>query len=206
LKESKTIINNCIFLTILSVVGVIFVLLSASLFGAGISSDSVKYIAIARNILSGQGYCNYDGDLVPSFPPLFPVTLAFLGLFGADPFDMVLFFNAIAFGLIIFFSGHLFFNYFKSKILATLGAISILLSIPLFFVSKMIWSEPFFILLVILFITYFLKLLLETANRIGLLLLVSILASLACLQRYIGITLILTGIILIFFFYLILIY
>lgn len=198
---SKENIKILTFSSILSIIGVFFVLISAFLYGAGMSSDSVKYIGIARNIISGNGYFNYDGDLVPSFPPLFPLVLAFFGMFGVDPFHLVLFFNAFAFGLIIFFSNRLFFDHLKSKLLAMIGSLAILLSIPLLFVSKMAWSEPLFILLITLFIAYFLKFLQEdNNNRIKFLIIVSVISSLACIQRYIGITLIITSCILLLIF------
>ncbi|MBK7227947.1 MAG: glycosyltransferase family 39 protein [Ignavibacteriales bacterium] len=83
----------------------------------------------------------------------------------------------------------------KSVALSILGTISILISYALVQVSLMALSEPLFILLILLFIYHFDKF--RSKQDYTSLFLLSIWASLACLTRYTGIVIILTGIILI---------
>jgi len=181
---------------ILGFAGVAIVLASTSVYGPGLSPDSIGYIVAANSLLSGDGYQGIGGSYV-SWPPLFPTLLAGLGQLGIEPLDGARFINAAVFGLIIFFTGHLLLSHLRSRAIAILGTASLLVSIVLIRVSVMAWSEPLFVLLSILFVIYLSKFL--TERRIGFLLLIGIFAALACLQRYIGFTLVLTGFISIFF-------
>jgi len=184
-------------LVILGLIGVALVLLSTSLYGVGISPDSTSYISAARSLLSGSGYLRYDGGPFVQWPPLFPTLLAALGLIGIEPLDGARFVNAFIFGFIVFTSGQLFLKRIRSKVLAILGSLSILLSMPLLSVSIMAWTEPLFTLLAILFVLCLSKFL--CWKTLPLLFLLAVIAALGCLQRYVGITLILTGFILIAF-------
>jgi len=73
---------------ILSVVGGASVL-TATRWGIGASPDSVVYVGVARNLLEGRGLTVPFGGageaLLTQFPPLYPATLAGLGLLGVDP-------------------------------------------------------------------------------------------------------------------------
>ena len=112
-----------------------------------------------------------------------------------DPQVSTSYVNAILFGLIIYLSGSFLLKYLKSVALSILGTISILISYALVQVSLMALSEPLFILLILLFIYHFDKF--RSKQDYTSLFLLSIWASLACLTRYTGIVIILTGIILI---------
>jgi len=185
------------FLAILGLTGAVLVLLSTSKFGVGLSPDSVNYVHCARSLLSGKGCLVYYGEPFTYWPPMFPVLLAALSLVGIEILDGVRFINSLAFGLIIFASGKLFLNLIKSKVLALLGAVSILLSFPLISVSVMAWSEPLFIMASVLFLIYLPKYF--ERRDVSLLITISIIAALASLQRYAGLVLILTGLMLIVF-------
>lgn len=193
--ESK--VKMRIILAVLSLIGMAVVLLSTSRYGVGLSPDSVHYISAARSLLMCKGYSHYDGSLFVCWPPLFPTLLAIAGLLGIEPLDGARFINAFAFGLIIFAAGQLFLKHIRSRALVLLGIVSILLSMPLLLVSTMAWTEPLFILFVVLFINFLLEFLDE--GRLLVFFSLSILAALSCLQRYIGITVVLTGFVLIIF-------
>ena len=77
IMDLRNELRNSWQLIILSIIGVILVLISTSLYGVGISTDSVTYISIARNILYNFDYSRYDGVLGVTFPPLFPLILSF---------------------------------------------------------------------------------------------------------------------------------
>lgn len=181
-------------LLLLALVGVVFVLLSTSRYGAGLSPDSVGYISIARNLIAGAGFVRYDGNFpTVVWPPLYPAVLALVGgIFRTDPLLIANILNALVFGLIVYVGGLLTFKHLSSfPAFALVGAFAILFSIPLFSVSVMAWSEPLFILFVLLsfiFADSYLE-----KNDVTSLILFSSSVALSCLTRYLGVTLILWG-------------
>lgn len=178
---------------VLGLAGVGIVLFSTSLYGVGLSPDSVQYISTARSLLAGDGYFAFDGNPIVSWPPLYPTLLAGLGLADIDPLDGARYFNAAVFGLTVFATGHLLRRHLESWALVILGTTSILISVVLLRVSIQAWSESLFVLLAILFVICLSRFL--TEQRFVFLLLIAVLAGLACVQRYMGITLVLTGIV-----------
>lgn len=183
---------------ILGLIGAGIVVASTSHFNAGVSTDSVIYISTARNIANGDGITAYYGPLIVE-PPLFPGILAVVfAIFKMDPLLSARFVNAFLFGFVIFLSGLLFNRHLKSSPgLASLGTAYVLVSITLVNVSLMVWTEPLFICLVLLFLI-FSERYIEKRGVISLLFL-SLFASLASLTRYLGIVLIITGIFIILF-------
>ncbi|MDR3627138.1 MAG: glycosyltransferase family 39 protein, partial [Ignavibacteriaceae bacterium] len=164
------------------------------LHGAGIFPDSVYYISVARNIANGSGFVGYDGYYYVLQPPLYPVLLGAIKiLLNTDPLISSGYVNAVLFGLTIYLAGLFFLKYLKSYTLVLLGTVSILISFVFIQIALTALSEPLFILLVLLFI-YFLEKYYVKPD-ITSLIIFSTAASLACLTRYIGIVLILTGVI-----------
>lgn len=181
---------------LLGLTGTALILFSTHRYGVGLSPDSVGYISTARNVADGKGFESYYGTYV-SQPPLFPTALAVsASIFLSDPLQSASIFNAVVFGLIAFFSGILFLEYLDGNVfLALYGVLAIVFFLPLNQVSRMAWSEPVFIFFTVIFLISG-KVYLErrtTASFIAL----AISAMLACLARYIGITLIIAGSILI---------
>ncbi|MFH1387675.1 MAG: hypothetical protein ABIH50_08415 [bacterium] len=185
-------------LAILSFIGTILVLICTARYGPGIDPDSISYMSTASSLLAGQGYLLWNGQPFTDWPPLFPTILAILSLTDLDFLNGAGFLNAIVFGLIIFTSGQLFCSVIRSRKLIILGTVSVLLSVPLLEVSVSVLSEPLFILLTILFIICLQKFILE--KQWSYLFSLSLIAALACLQRYMGVTLIFTGLVIILFF------
>ena len=181
----------------MSTIGVAIVLLGTSRYGIGLSPDSVIYISAARSLLSGHGYLMHSGAPFVVFPPLFPTVLAGMGLLGIEPLLGARLINAIMFGLIVFAAGQLIQRHVHSRVLAVVGTASICLSLPILDVSMMAWTEPLFIVLSILFVILAARFLVE--RTLISLLAMSALASLCFLQRYAGITIVLTGFLLIGF-------
>jgi hypothetical protein len=179
------------FLLMLSLVGVLLVVICTSRYGAGVTPDSVAYISTARNLLSGEGYARHDGRPFVDWPPLFPTLLAWIGLSGFDPLDSVRYVNAISFGLTILVSGLWLLNNVRSPPLVLLGSVAILLSRPLIYVSVFAWTEPIFVLFMLSSIFVMQQFL--QSGKVLFLLLSAIFAALASLTRYIGVTVILTG-------------
>ena len=183
-------------LLILGLLGVLLVLVSTSRFGPGVSPDSVALVSTARNLLSGKGYVQYDGSRFVSSPPLFPTLLALTGVYGFDPLDVARYFNAICFGAIIFISGLWLLKNIQPLPFALLGAGALLLSKPLIGVSAFAWTEPLFVLLVLAFIVEAGEYL-ERGKSLSLILLI-ITATLAFLTHYLGIAVILAGLVILY--------
>jgi 4-amino-4-deoxy-L-arabinose transferase-like glycosyltransferase len=187
-----SVINHGVF-TLLGAEGAVLIVLSTSHFGAGLDPDSVTYIGTARNLANGLGAVSYGGNPLVLQPPFYPFLLAIIArLFGVDPLSSTRVVNALIFGLTIYFSGWLISNLLgQSRIYSLVGAACILASPALFGVSVMAYSEPLFDLLAVLSLLC-LTVWLRDKNGIwfGLLILS---AALACMTRYVGITLILAG-------------
>jgi len=184
-----------VVLVVLGAAGVVLVILCTSRYGAGISPDSAGYLSASQSLLRGEGYRYFDGGIYTQWPPLFPTLLAALSAAGPEPVAGAGCLNAFAFGLIVYVAGRLFVRCTTSAAFALLGTLSIVLSAPLVGVSIMVWSEPVFIALAALFVLA-MPGFLRTQSRTSLVS-ISLLAALACLQRYAGVTLILAGCILI---------
>ena len=193
MRPLSAVCNSHAALLFLALVGVGIILTGTSKYGVGLSPDSIHYIFAARSILSDHSILAFGGSPLVSWPPLYPASLAGLGVLGIEPLTGARYFNAVVFGLIVLSSGHLFRNYLRSSALVILGTVLILVSVVLFRVSIMAWTESLFILLTIWFLIYLSKFL--TKQRFIFLLMVAVLAGFASLQRYMGITLVLTGLI-----------
>jgi hypothetical protein len=175
--------------------GVALILWLTNGYGVGATPDSVKYVATARSLASGNGFVDYDGSAITIWPPLYPslLALAQVGL-NSDPLQSARFINALLFGLIIYLSIKMTASICPTdgKAIA-LVAILVLLASPLQQVSVMAWSEPLFIALALLFLLSLGSFLKDrTLSRFALM---GIIAAVAPLVRYMGLTLIMTGVI-----------
>jgi hypothetical protein len=185
---------------VLGLAGLGIVLLATSNFGAGLSPDSIGYIAAARNLAAGNGFLWYNGDPIDFWPPLYPIILAIsIKFFGIDPLLSTHVINSFIFGLTIYLTGLLVYRYIENfAFLAIFGTVYILFSISLFSVSIMAWSEPPFILFVVLFLLT-IDLYLEKGS-LPYFMVAAIAALLACFTRYIGVALTISGMVAILFF------
>ena len=216
--ENKTykydLINLCVtvpFLVLIAACGVLLVLYSTSKYGSAITHDSVAYIYAAESILSGKGmqYFGYDSPLV-QWPPLFPLILAGMKSAGVNLIFASAHFNGIIYALVILISGLWILKNTRNGIFAIIGSLALLASIPLYYVSRFIWSETLFIFFTLLFFISMDNYIEKTYTKVPLqkktseesstekssikfLILASIFAALACLTRYIGITVVITG-------------
>lgn len=183
-----------LLLAVLSIFFMLLLLLRGVTYGAGVTPDSVAYISTARNLLAGNGFTQWNGHIYLDYPPLFPLLLAFIGIFGPDPADTAGYVNAFLFGLTIFLSSRWLQQYIlpphdstwraiRTWLLIWAGA-ALGLSLPLTIVSSRVLSEPLFILLTTSSLFAFDKFL-HTGKRSSLLL-SAIFTALACLTRYLG--------------------
>src|SRR5574341_1188324 len=70
--------NNRYWFVLASLMLVLMVLggIATARYGAGVSSDSVKYLSVAQNLLDGHGLYDHRGWPLLSWPPLYSMLLA----------------------------------------------------------------------------------------------------------------------------------
>jgi len=180
----------------LSLAGLAIVLVSTARYGAGLSEDSVTYISVARNLVAGRGFVPFEKELSVGYtiqPPLYPLVLALGGrAFRVDPLVPAHLPGAIFFAVMIYLSGMVMAAEPRPfPALPVLGSLCALVSRPLVELSVMAWSEPLFITLWLLFFLC-MQSFLEKGN-LKALIGASVSVALACLTRYAGVTLVLTG-------------
>ncbi|HHW30959.1 MAG TPA: hypothetical protein GXX20_04685 [Clostridiaceae bacterium] len=177
---------------ICSLTGAILVVICASKYGPAISTDSVAYIYSAKSLLAGEGYVyfGYQSAFI-QWPPLYPSLLALFIALGIEGWSAALYINAVIFSGVIFLTGLWLLKNSRSHVIAFLGSLSVLFSIPVFHVSKYVWSEPLFILLILLFIIHIGEYLKN--QKVLDFYLAAIFSSLAFLTRYSGVIVVLAG-------------
>lgn len=176
-----------------AVAGFFLVILATDKFGPGISPDSINYIAAARSFANGQGFQQYDGSPFTHWPPLYPAILGASVFFDCDILNFARLFNAIIFSLSIFWFGRLASGVIHSQVIMVVGTATAVLSFPLLKMFVMVWSEPLFILFVLVFIERLGRLHGDQSNLTRSTAILAGLAAAACLQRYIGIALVFAG-------------
>ena len=168
--------------------------LRTSTYGAALTGDSIVYLSVAESLAAGEGMRTFDGGDSALWPPLFPMLMAFASLFGLSLEQAGRFANILAFGLILLVSGLWLQRRLQSRLLAVAGAVSMTASLALNHVATSLLTEALFILFALLALMRLESFL----NRDGgwpALLLSAIFAALAAVTRYMGLALILTGII-----------
>lgn len=174
--------------------------LSISKYGLGISTDSTHLLFAALNLSRGQGLYSFDGSFVALWPPLYPALLAFIQLvLRVDPFVAATILQFLAFGGISICLSLLFLKIFPesfwlalaASVLSDIGAVSL----DVFTFVDSDYVHLFFVVLFILLAGYYLK-----GKSARTLFAMSAVGMLAMLQRYLGVAVIATGVVLVFFF------
>ncbi len=188
-----------LYLSILSLTGGILIYLAASKVGPGVSNDAAMMLSVSENITKGNGLIDFRGDVLTQFPPFYPLLLA-LGkmLFHQDVVVIGWVVNILVFSTITWFSGMMFYWACSDEpIFAYIGSFIIFSSTSLIKISSNIASDPFFMLIVILFLMSLSSYL--STRRYIYIILSSILIVIGCFQRYAGLSLIpVAGLILIY--------
>ena len=175
-----------IFAGIAGVVGAGIVLVATSVYGAGVSSDSVFYLSSADNFARGAGFFDFKGDPLTDFPPLYALILGVLTrISGISPFVWGRFFNAAVIALLIVSTAMLLKRCFpENRLWLILGTAITLVFLPLYTLAANIATDPLYILLTVWFCLAA-QSLLETRSLRWLVLMT--LLSLACtMLRWIG--------------------
>lgn len=160
--------------------------------GAGLSTDSITYIEGARSILTDW---NLEG-IGTHYPPLYFILIALVGFFTNDTLEALrclqiftVAINFVIFSLIVWKGTN------KAIFPTIICSVLFVTSQSVLHIHTMAWSEGSFCLFALLGF-YFLANYLEYENRqFQSLLFSALFIGLAFLTRYIGITLIITGVI-----------
>ena len=180
-------------LLLISVIGFLLIL-QATPEGAGLSDDSIAYIAGARSIAAGDGYREAwleSNQPVTHFPPAFPSVLAFFGFLGIDPLHAARYVNAFLFFLTAGLLGILAWRMTPSLTAGLVLAGLFILCGDLLQVHAMAMSEPLFIFLSLLSFWMF-DLYFERHHHWLWLIACGTFAGMAYLTRYSGLALVAT--------------
>lgn len=176
-----------------AIIGFILIQVLCSYGGIGVSPDSVVYISTAQNIHDHGAINDFTNMPVMDFPALYPIFLSgviFLTGKSVLAFGPIL--DGLLFALLIWLCGWMmnrfstFSRWYKWTIL-----LFIVLSPCLLEIYSMVWSETLFLLLSVLFMIgchrYF------HTHSLRSLLLIGVIAGLACVTRYAGVSIVATG-------------
>ena len=180
--------GHTLFLIAVSVLGAALVLARGLTHGPALHWDSINYLAVARNLLAGEGFLNYDGTPYTLWPPLYPLLLALLTAGGPgllDPLAVAGPLNAALLGVTVFVAGRYLHRRLESRFLALWAPLVLALALPLGELARWALSEPLFVLLLTLALAAADDHLAE--GRRSSLALAALCAALALLTRYQGV-------------------
>jgi hypothetical protein len=182
-----------IYLSLLALIGLSFILLTTSKYGAGVSSDAARNLSTADSLLAGKGFVDMLGGPFILWPPLYPIVIAGLSLITKwNTFQSAWYLNVGLYSVNIWLSGWFVYLIFKDRIFyAAICALIMLLSRSTLRIYANIASEPLFATLMLSFLFAAAKYL--KGGSAGSLWLMFLTAGLATLQRYPGVVLIGVG-------------
>ncbi len=167
--------------------------------GIGFTNDSIYYIEVSRNIWEGVGFFYENGDPYVLYAPMYSMLLAVSNIFPLDPLNFSSLLNAIFYGLLLSIIVCWYRKLGNRGVILFLGVMIILGSRPIFKISTMVWSELFFIFTSTIFLLSISKYISGGLYEHKYLKIAIVAAMFSSLFRYVGITLILTGILLLIF-------
>ena len=180
-------------LAALAVLGAVLVLSRQVAYGVGLGWDSINYISVARNLLAGEGFIQdtfvetTEGSLdYTMWAPLYPSLLAASSFLVFDPWGVAGPLNAFIFGVTVFVAGRWLRRRIQSRPLVLLACLAVILAIPLTRAASYAMSETPFILFTTLSLIWIDKFVLD-GKRTDLVW-AGVFTALACLTRYLGVT------------------
>ncbi|MBP7043414.1 MAG: glycosyltransferase family 39 protein [Chloroflexi bacterium] len=137
------------FAAIASFAGIVaFILLFwISVYGPGVSPDSIVYLETAVNVVSGEGFYA-NSEPMTHYPPVYPLMLALSSLMGSDILATSRVLHATIFGMnaiLVTTAVYLYSN--RQRLLAAGCAFFLfMISTPILTVHAWAWSDPPFIM------------------------------------------------------------
>src|SRR6202142_4549539 len=142
-----------VYITLLSLTGLVFILMVTQKYGAGVSSDAVRNLATSESLLQGKGFVDMLGAPFLLWPPLYPMLLAALSWLAKwTAFQAGWYLNVILYPLNLWLCGWLFYLIFKEKSLyAIIAALALLFSRSTLRIYANVASEPLFVTFMLIF-------------------------------------------------------
>ena len=161
--------------------------------GIGVCPDGVVYTTTADNLYHHNTLTDFTHNPLVVFPAFYPIFLdCLMGLTGLNPLSFAPILNALVFSCIIYLSGCIMEQFrHQSKLYKAAILSCIVLSPALLEVYSMVWSETIFILLLLLFVAAIHRYL--NSYSLKWLIVAALITSVASVTRYAGITIIVTG-------------
>lgn len=159
--------------------------------------DSLIYISVADSLVVGDGITTFSDHSSALWPPFYSITIALIRLLGVDSVDAGLLINAAAFGLTILWTGIWLYRYIGSQLLSLIATVTVMTSYTLVWLSSNLLSEPLFILLALLSLAQLGRFIGSEDQRQSAIVYSAVFAALASVTRYMGISIILTAVVLI---------
>ncbi len=186
--------NYRIFLTALSAIGLILILITTSKYGAGVSSDAARNLSTADSLVEGKGFVDMLGAPLLLWPPLYPLVLAGASLITRwGTFQAAWYLNVALFAVNIWLAGWLLYRIFPDRpVLAVFGSLIVLFSRSLLRIHANVASEPLFETFLLCFFILAAQFL-RTGSSLSLWGMFA-LTALAILQRYLGVVLVGVGV------------
>ena len=139
-----------LLIAILAGLGTAHILVRTAIYGPAVTNDSVHYLSTAINFLAGEGWRDFLGEPLVSWPPLFPLLLSAGGWVGIEPFAAGRWINALAFGLTILVAGGWLRFALRSRLLVLAATATLAASLPLSELASSFMTEPLFVLFTLL--------------------------------------------------------
>lgn len=202
LKIFDKLLNSPFTYMAVAISGFLFIYFIPMKWGACVmGGDSLCYLTAARELTNGQGLYVLDRmggfDPLIHFPPGFPIILAIFSIIKINPDEAARLLNAILFAANSFAIGYLLRVYGpRLSYLPIIGMCTFIVSTTVLKVHANYLSEPLFIFCLLMTFIFLLKY--QATNSKIILALSATFAGYGLLTRYIGVTLIIAGIILIF--------
>jgi len=193
--ENSGIDKGKILLWLSSAAGLIMLLAISSSFGMGVSPDSTVYLNAADNLLAGKGLTVSLQESAPltHYPPLYPLLLSALSVFGLSPLAAARILHSLVFGLNILCCGIIGYHANDQAFRPTFILIGLIIfSEIMLCIHTMVWTDALFICLTLG--TFILLARFIEKQQMLFLVLSALLAAGAFLTRYPGITVIATAI------------
>ena len=166
--------------------GIGLVLAREATYGASLSWDSLLYVAVAQNLLAGEGFVDPTGGPHTLWPPFYPLLLSGAGLGMLPPHDVIDPLNAVMFGATIFFVGQYLRHRIESRFLVVWACLTLALALPLSDLAASALAGSAFILLATLALIQADKFL--DQSKVSSLILAAVFSALAWQTRHIGVT------------------
>ena len=144
-----------LYLTAISLLGMLFAFIVTYRFGPGLATDGARYLSTAESLINGNGFTEYLGVPLTQFPPLYSIAIAIIGFITrADVFVIAQYINIITFGLTIWLAGKFFRKLFPENYLyAYTGSMMFATSLSLLRMASNVLSDLMFLTVTIVFLS-----------------------------------------------------